>query len=138
MDINGGKQRRVTNKSGYELTPTFSPDGNYLAFAGDRDGHGLDIFLMSRNNPNDEKVVASRRFHDASPAFSDDGKRIAFIANSDGNPEIYLMNSNGSGLFRLSHSKAEEMGPQFSKAGNSLFFASNRAGRFAIYELTLQ
>jgi TolB protein len=135
MDLDGGNQRRVTNKNGYELTPTFSPDGNYLAFAGDREGHGLDIFLLSRNDPNDERTIVARRFHDASPTFSHDGKRIAFIANSDGNPEIYLISVNGTGLYRLTHSQSEEMTPQFSPDGTALLFASKRKERFAIYEL---
>jgi len=137
MDLNGGNQRRVTDKEGYEIGAAFSADGAYLAFSGDREGHGLDIFLLNMNNPSDEKVIASRRFHDSDPAFSPDGKRLAFIATSDGNREIYLMNSDGSGLFRLTHTKAEETRPQFSKDGHSLFFAANRNGKFAIYELTL-
>jgi Tol biopolymer transport system component/DNA-binding winged helix-turn-helix (wHTH) protein len=137
MDLNGGNQRRLTERDGYERSPAFSPDGGFLAFAGDREGHGLDIFLLDLKNPNDEKVIAARRFHDVSPVFSPDGKKIAFIATSDGNPEIYLMNSDGSGLFRLTHTKAEETTPQFSKDGRSLFYASNRNQRFAIYELAL-
>lgn len=135
MDLNGGNQRRLTNRDGYEQTPAFSPDGAYLAFAADREGHGLDIFLLPLKNPDDEKIVAARRSHDTSPAFSPDGKRIAFIATSDGNPEIYLMNSDGSGLFRLTRTKADETRPQFSKDGRSLFFAANRNQRFAIYTL---
>jgi TolB protein len=137
MDLNGGNQRRLTERNGYERSPAFSPDGDYLAFAGDREGHGLDIFLLNLKNPNDEKVIASRRFHDSSPAFSPDGKRMAFIATSDGNQEIYLMNSDGTGLFRLTHTKAVEITPEFSKDGRALFFAANRNGRFAIYELAL-
>jgi len=138
MDLNGGNQRRVTQRDGYEMEPAFSPDGPYLAFAGDREGHGLDIFLLDLRNPNDEKVVASRPYHDTSPVFSPDGKRIAFIANSDGNPEIYLMNSDGSGVFRLTHTKAEEIRPQFSHDGHSLFYAANRGQKFAIYQLVLR
>ena len=137
MDLNGGNQRRVTDRSGYEMSPAFSPDGSYLAFAGDREGHGLDIFLLDLKNPTDEKVIASRRFHDISPEFSPDGKRIAFIATSDGNPEIYLMNSDGSGLFRLTHTGAEEKTPEFSRDGRELFYAANRNGKYAIYELAL-
>jgi Tol biopolymer transport system component/DNA-binding winged helix-turn-helix (wHTH) protein len=137
MDLNGENQRRVTDKSGYEMTPAFSRDGGYLAFAGDREGHGLDIFLLDLNNSNAERVVAARRYHDSSPAFSPDGKRIAFVATSDENPEVYVVNSDGTGLFRLTHTKADEMEPQFSRDGKALLFAANRQQRFAIYELAL-
>jgi Tol biopolymer transport system component len=47
------------------------------------------------------------------------------------------MNSDGTGLFRLTHSKADEAAPQFSKDGKFLIFASNRTGKFAIYEIVL-
>ena len=137
MDLNGGNQRPVTGRSGYEFSPSFSPDGAYLAFSGDREGHGLDIFLLDWKNPNDEKVIAARRSHDTTPAFSPDGKRMAFIATGDGNQEIYLMNSDGSGQFRLTHTSAAEETPQFSKDGHALFYAANRNERFAIYELAL-
>jgi TolB protein len=119
------------------MTPAFSPDGLTLAFAGDREGHGLEIFRLDFRNPSYEKLLASRRLHDASPAFSPDGRRIVFIATSDGNSEIYVMNLDGTGLFRLTHSKATEVAPQFSKDGNSLVFASNRNGKFAIYQIEL-
>jgi Tol biopolymer transport system component len=47
------------------------------------------------------------------------------------------MNSDGTGLFRLTHSKADEVAPQFSKDGKTLIFASNRNGKFAIYEIAV-
>ena len=137
MNLDGSNQRRLTDRAGYEMTPAFSPDGLSIAFAGDREGHGLEIFQLDFRNPSYEKLLAARRFHDSSPTFSPDGRRMAFIATSDGNPEIYMMNSDGTGLFRLTHSKAEETAPQFTKDGKALICASNRSGKFAIYEIEL-
>ena len=72
-----------------------------------------------------------------SAAFSPDGKRIAFVSSADGNAEIYLMNSDGAGLLRLTRNKAEDTTPQFSKDGKNLIFTSNRNGRFALYQIQL-
>jgi Tol biopolymer transport system component/DNA-binding winged helix-turn-helix (wHTH) protein len=140
MNLDGTNQRRLTEKDGYEMNGTFSPDGSLFAFAADRvdaDSRGLDIFLLGFKNPNEEKRLTNRRFHDVAPAFSPDGKRIAFASNADGNFEIYLMNADGTGLFRLTRSNAEETAPQFSRDGKSLIFASNRNGKFALYEIEL-
>ena len=138
MDLDGGHQRRVTDRVGYEMTPAFSPDGARLAFAGDRNGRGLDIFLLDVNNPQDERVLVARQFHDEAPAFSPDGRAVAFIAHSDGNPEIYLINVDGTGLVRLTHSKGAEAAPQFTNHGKDIVFASNRDGKSALYEITLR
>ena len=35
-----------------------------------------------------------------------DGKRIAFVSDRDGNPEIYIMNSDGSNQIRLTNNVA--------------------------------
>lgn len=137
MDLNGANQRRVTNRQGYEMTPAFSPDGIHLAFAGDRDGHGLDVLVLDLQNPNEERIVAARRFQDSFATFSRDARRLAFVATGDGNPEIYVMNVDGSGLYRLTHSKSEEAAPAFSNDGPTLLFASNVNKRFGIYEVTL-
>jgi Tol biopolymer transport system component/DNA-binding winged helix-turn-helix (wHTH) protein len=138
MDTSGNGQRRLTAAPGYELAPALSPDGVHLAFAGDRESRGLDIFLLDLTRPNVEKPLVSRRLHDVLPSFSPDGRRIVFIANGDGNPEIYVMNSDGSGLLRVTHSREEETGPQFSHDGKRILFSSNRDGRFAIYEIALE
>ena len=55
MDRDGGNQRRVAERPGYEQTAAFSPEGACLAFGGDREGNGLDIFLLNLKNPNDER-----------------------------------------------------------------------------------
>ena len=138
MDVNGGHLRRVTEKDGFEMHPAFSPDSVHLIFAGDREGLGLDILQLDLTEPRQEKVLAARKSHDTLPAFSPDGSRIAFIAMSDGNPEIYVMNADGGGIFRATHSKAEEAAPQFVGDGTHIIFSSNRGGKFALYQIDVR
>lgn len=136
--MDGSGQRRLTDRSGYEMSPAFSPDGGYLAFAADRNSGGLDIVLLDLTKPGHETILARRRSHDTSPAFSPDGKRLAFIATSDGNPEIYLINSDGTGLLRVTRRRAEEAAPSFSRDGTHVVFSRNEAGRFALYQIDLR
>ena len=67
------------------------------------------------------------------PVFSPDGTRLAFVSNADGNEEIYLVNTDGTGLVRLTRNTADDNSPQFSRDGKQIIFSSNRGGRFAIY-----
>ena len=122
------------------MTPAASSDGIYLAFSGDRQDRrskALDIFLMRFDDPDNEQILAVRPGHDSGPAFSPDGKRVAFVSNSDGNQEIYLVNTDGTGLVRLTRNPADDTLPAFSPDGKRIIFSSNRNGRFAIYEAEL-
>lgn len=140
MNRDGTEQRPVTGKDGYELTPAASIDGRTLVFSGDRqDGKSkaLDIFALDLEHPEQERVLAILRGHDSGPAFSFDGRRIAFVSTQDGNPEIYLINSDGTGLVRLTRDPAEDTDPAFTPDGRRLIFSSNRNGRFAIFDAEL-
>lgn len=138
MNPDGSGVERVFSRNGYELSPTIAPDSRTIAFAGDRtDGssRALDIFIADLNDPSSERVVTKLRFHDTQPVFSPDGKRIAFTSQSDGNEEIYIVNTDGSGLVRITRHPAADRIPMFSKDGKSLYFVSDRAGRSAVYEM---
>ena len=63
--------------------------------------------------------------------------KIAFNTNRDGNEEIYVMNSDGNGLYRLTRNKAVDSSPSFSSDSKSLLFSSNRDGKYAIYQIEI-
>lgn len=71
--------------------PTFSPDGQFIAFAGRPDFRVNDIFIMQRDSK-----TAPQRITDTgaarSPVFSPDGKKLAFLVNGDGGQfAVYTM-----------------------------------------------
>ncbi len=59
--------------------------------------------------------------------------KIAFASDRDGNFEIYVMNPDGSGLFRVTDNPAEDTQPSWSPDGTRLAFVSNRDGNKEIY-----
>ena len=58
--------------------------------------------------------------------------RIAFHSDRDGNPEIYVMNADGSGQTRLTDNDAREGAPGWSPDGAKIAFSSDRDGNFEI------
>ena len=67
------------------------------------------------------------------PAWSPDGTRIAFSSTRDGNPEIYVVNRDGSNLRRITNHPGIDITPTWSPTGTQIAFTSDRTGTPQIY-----
>jgi Tol biopolymer transport system component len=65
--------------------------------------------------------------NDMFPRWSPDGTRIVFTSDRDGDPEIYVMQADGSGPRRLTYSPGRDAHPFFSRDGSRIVFQSPRA-----------
>ena len=70
---------------------------------------------------NGDARPGARRF-----AWSPDGRRIAFDSARDGNSEIYVVNSDGGGLQRLTRNAGPDLAPAWSPDGRRIAFAGSR------------
>jgi TolB protein len=79
-----------------DFDPTWSPDGQFLAFSSTRSG-ASDIYRMSATDgefdTNQFVRLTTHAAADRNPAWSPDGTKIAFVSERDGNREIYLMSA---------------------------------------------
>jgi Tol biopolymer transport system component len=69
------------------------------------------------------------------PMYSPDGLKIAFISTHDGDPEIFVMNANGTGLRKLTDNTAVDAAPSWSPDGGKILFTSDRSGAFELYSM---
>src|SRR4030095_14931651 len=68
----------LTTDPGYEGEPTFSADGETIAYVSDRSGN-FEIFLKQIAGGPDLNLT-NNAADDVQPAFSPDGKQIAFVS----------------------------------------------------------
>lgn len=107
MDADGTNAQRLTNE-GYAVSPSWSPNGQFLAFAWIRHyGPGApgaqDIYIMD---------VASRQWvqltHNSGrndfPSWSPDGRHIVFQSNRTGSDQIWTMLADGTQQHQLTFS----------------------------------
>jgi len=70
------------------------------------------------------------------PEWSADGKQIAFVSDRDGDPEIYVMDADGSHPRRLTNTPGRDAHPSFSRDGRRILFQSPRGdGHTNIYSM---
>lgn len=67
------------------------------------------------------------------PAVLSAQEKIAFQSQRDGNPEVYVMNPDGTNQRRLTFNSLSDGEPAFSPSGEKIAFSSDRDGNSEIY-----
>jgi TolB protein len=129
-DYDGENERRITTNRQLNITPVWSPDARAIAYTSYRRGYP-DIFVALIYQGLQE-TPTNGVGQNWLPAYSPDG-RICFTSNRDGNPELYIMNRDGSGVRRLTNHPAIDTTPTWSPTGAQIAFTSDRSGQPQIY-----
>jgi TolB protein len=98
MDADGANVQRLTD-GGYAVSPSWSPNGQFLAFSWNRNygpgaPGGQDIYLMDIATRH--WVQLTRAGNNDSPSWSPDGRHIVFQSNRKGGQQIWSMLADGS------------------------------------------
>jgi len=126
---------RITTDQARDLHPAWSPDGRRLAFSSRR-GADPGIWVATISTATVSALVTSLTSEGA-PAWSPNGTTIAFEARPDPNTDqdVYVIDANGTGLLRLTDASGKDAGPVWSAAGGTIYFVSNRTGRFEAWRM---
>lgn len=113
---------------------TISRQGHRLVYADFK--YNTDIWRIEVNGLRKSspavKLIAST-LKDGSPEYSPDGSRVAFASDRSGHAEIWVCNSDGSGLVQLTTLELFSGSPQWFPDGRRLVFDVHRDGRSDIY-----
>ena len=128
MNADGSGQRiLLTSPSSEEYAGPWSPDGKTILLGSDRD-RNWEIYAADADGKNLRNLTHSPgidgRFDGM--LWSPDSRRILFASTrdtrDDANPELYVMNADGSGVRRLTHLPGEERLLSWSSDGRLIAF----------------
>ena len=151
---NDGENIRVVTAGNRDLTPSWSPNENWLAVvhAHGADNWNFDVWVVrivedrKKNidpfpfadlGDGDQETSFRLTFHsaqDESPSWSPDGKRIAWSSNRTGNYDIFVMDRTGDNKKNLTNTPRNEKKPGWQPPlGLKIVFASDRDGDSEIF-----
>ena len=112
MDADGGNQQRLTENRQNDLSLSWSPNSERIAFAADGKGNfeNFEIYVMDADGGNQQRLTENPAY-DWNPSWSPDGERIAFMSKRDGNPEIYVMDADGGNPQNLTNNPHSDASP---------------------------
>jgi len=123
----------LTNSSTNEGFPAWSSDGTQLTFASEGSLYKMNADGSNRvllyESPDPATIFASYS------AWSPDGTKIAFqIGMVDWGQEIFLMNSDGTGLIQLTSNQFQDnSSPQWLPDGSKIVFGGRHYSAWGIY-----
>ncbi len=133
VPLAGGQARRLTSGPAYDVQPRFSPDGQWIAFASDRDGLE-NLWICDLEGGRLRQISSDKEATVSAPAFTPDGeyllgrKRLT-DTSSIGMVELWLWHLKGGQGVQITKKdeQADAADPAFSPDGRFLYFSARDA-----------
>jgi Tol biopolymer transport system component len=135
MNIDGSNKKLLTPQGKSFGDPKISPNGIMISVTSN-DWNGSQIFVMNSNGSNLKQItstVSSKYFDtgfprdgNGNPVWSPNSDKLAYVSYENGSPDIFIINSNGTGNKKLTDTPLRDENPVWTKDGNYILFSSNR------------
>ncbi len=131
VPIAGGAATRITDEYGDARQPSWSPDGQSIAFQSYRDGMWR-IWTVAPDGSG-LKALTNGPFDDREPHWSPDGRSIAFSSDRSGNYDVWTLDVASGTLTQITDDPANDFWPAWSPDGTEIAFVSNRTNAPGVY-----
>lgn len=128
---NGGEPQRILRDVVPCFHPTFSPDGEWIAFTGFQNGT-LQIFKAKLDGDSlvSLTTTSAKKRH---PRWSPDGTSVVFTSDRSGNDDIWIVSADGSNERQITSAPDLDDQACISPDGKLVAFVSERGGKRDIW-----
>jgi TolB protein len=124
MDADGSNQKRFTYYNSISIMPSVSPDGTRIAFTSFVKVYPA-IFIFSVETGRPLPFYNQRASMNATADFTPDGKHIVYSSTTSGWAQIYIANTDGGNLRRISSTRTIQVEPKVNpKTGADLVYVA--------------
>ena len=138
MDYDGSNQHQLTHLKSISLTPRWSPDATRIAFTCYVPFRGITSPQICIYSAASDRLISFPRYRgsNSSPAWSPDGTQLAFMSSQGGDPEIYISDTAGGAMKKVTFAAGVLRRRSIRRRGNKLFSsATARAIRFCTWRI---
>ena len=118
-NLDGSNLVQLTSEYADHLTPTFSPDGQHIAFERefDTDSPNSQIVVLELDDNSEIEIGQDLNGIKTWLSWAPIGDWIAFSSNADGDYEIYLINLKSNTIHKVTSSNKDELFPEWRFVG---------------------
>ncbi|MDD5542134.1 MAG: Tol-Pal system beta propeller repeat protein TolB [Acidobacteriia bacterium] len=114
MDADGSNVQRLVSEGGWVDAPSWSPDGQFIAFMWKRksEGGNFDIYILELASRHWIQLTQDQGQNE-NPSWAPDGKHLVFSSNRSGSYQLYTMLANGKNVKQIT-SQGKNSNPNWS------------------------
>jgi Tol biopolymer transport system component len=153
MDVTTRQTTQLTHNGLYEFEPTWSPDGQSIAYVREGAIYGAQIqddvitdsLRITNSDGSGDREVFVCPFSCGTPSWSPAGDRIAFhmaaakftpdLYDTEPPIEIHVVNVDGTGLTRLTQGVNHARRPRWSPDGSKIIFQRSEKNQIRVIDL---
>jgi Tol biopolymer transport system component len=134
LDLQAGTETKFVFDTSRNFMPVWSPDGQRIVFASNRDGR-YDLYVKPANGSTGEELLLSTEGTSLPTSWSRDGQLVLYQhLGENANEDLWILPMHEAGDPQLYlGTDAEEIQGQFSPDGNWIAYCSNESGAWEIY-----
>ena len=132
MDRYGSNNHKLISNA---WNPAPSPDGQKIAYHSTGEVGSTQVFVADSDGSGQQQLTSSTSPQtwpgyppdgNRDPNWTPDGRKIVYVSWGDGDPEIHIMNADGSNKRKLTDTNERDEHPVVSQSGKYILFSSKR------------